>query len=154
MTYTVFVEATYPSDADATFREALDLAEMQEAMRGLAVYHGLPQRNILEGDTIIVDVTLFKLFTTKNHMMHVERLDPEARIIQSRERNSRIDRWDHMLNIQPTTTGCVWRDRVTLDAGISTFLTARFCRFIYVRRHRMRKARNIRSLIMRGDCTA
>ncbi len=154
MTYTVFVEATYPSDADATFREALDLAEMQEAMRGLAVYHGLPQRDILEGDTIIVDVTLFKLFTTKNHMMHVERLDPEARVIQSRERNSHIDRWDHLLSIQPTSAGCVWRDRVVLDAGIGTFLTARFCRFIYARRHRRRKAKSIRSLIMRGDCTA
>ncbi len=150
MIYTVIVEAHYPSDADETFSEALDVSEMEEAMRGLAVYHGLPQRDIVEGETLVVDVTMLKLFTTKNHVMHVERLDRDARIIQSREHNSGIRRWDHLLSIQPTAAGCVWRDTVVLDAGFGTFLAARFCRFVYARRHRMRKAQSIRTLIMRG----
>lgn len=153
MVYTIIVEAAYREDADAVFAEALDVSEMQDAMKGLAVYEGLPDRRIVQGETLIVDVTMLKLFKTPNHIMHVERLDPEARIIQSREHNSSIKRWDHTLSIQPALTGCIWRDTIVLDAGPMTFLTARFCRFVYSRRHKMRKAISIRRVLVRGDVT-
>ncbi|UWR47024.1 hypothetical protein [Phaeobacter inhibens] len=153
-TYTIIVEANYASNADDTFEEALDVSEMQDAMRGLAVYHGLPQRPIHEGETLVVDVTMLKLFTTRNHVMHVERLDRAARVIQSRERNDGIQRWDHTLSIQPSATGCVWRDTVILEAGRWSWLTARFCRFVYTRRHRVRQAQSIRALVVAGECHA
>lgn len=154
MSHTVIVEAHYPADADQTFQQARDITEMQDAMRGLAVYRGLPQRDIAEGDTITVDVTFLKLFTAKNHVMHVERLDQAARVIQSREHSKTMRRWDHMLSVRPCATGCIWRDTVVVDAGVATWLAARFCRFVYMRRHRMRNAQSIRSLVLRGDAAA
>jgi hypothetical protein len=151
MIYTIIVEATYPTDANSTFESALDVSEMQEAMRGLAVYKGLPDKPIKQGETMTVDVTMLKIFKTPNHVMHVERLDRGDRIIQSREHNKNIKRWDHTLSIQPIIEGCAWRDLIVLDAGPMTFLTARFCRFVYSRRHRMRQADSIRALIVRGE---
>lgn len=151
MIYTITVEATYPENADAVFAAALDFGEMQEAMRGLAVYDGLPDRDVKEGETISVDVTMLKVIKTKNHVMHVERLDRAARVIQSREHNPGIKRWDHNLSVQPEKQGCLWRDTIVLEAGPMTFLTARFCRFVYARRHRLRRAMHIKTAIQRGD---
>lgn len=152
--YTIIVEATYETNADRLFKDALDVSEMQAAMRGLAVYHGLPHRDISEGETITVDVTMLGIFTTRNHVMHVERLDRADRVVQSREHNDAIRRWDHTLSIQPSASGCVWRDTVVLDAGRWTFVTARFCRFVYMRRHRFRNAGSIRALITPGESLA
>ncbi|MEL7178813.1 MAG: hypothetical protein AAFN63_03195 [Pseudomonadota bacterium] len=153
MIYTITVEASYPADADRLFNEALDFSEMQEAMKGLAVYDGLPDRNVQQGETLCVDVTMFKFFKTRNHTMYVERLDHDTRIIQSREHNKQIKRWDHTLHVQPTDTGCLWRDMIVLDAGFTTFLAARFCRFVYARRRRLRQASRIKATIQRGDLT-
>lgn len=151
MMYTIIVEAAYSAAADLVFEEALDVSEMQDAMRGLAVYEGLPDRKIAQGETLRVDVTFLKLFKSRDHVMYVERLDRAARLIQSREHNPTIQRWDHTLSIQPATNGCLWRDTVVLEAGMMTWLTARFCRFVYTRRHRMRNANSIRALIVRGN---
>ena len=153
MLYTVTVAATYAKNADDVFAGALNLSEMKEAMRGLAVYEGLPDSAIAQGDTLCVDVTMFGFLKTRNHTMHVERLDRDARVIQSREHNKGIKRWDHTLSVQPAGEGCLWRDTVVLDAGLMTFLTARFCRFVYTRRHRMRQALDIQTVIARGDQT-
>ncbi|PJI92136.1 hypothetical protein BC777_0980 [Yoonia maricola] len=153
MPYTITVDATYGADADRVFEDALDFSEMQEAMKGLAVYEGLPDRAVQQGDTIYVDVTMFKILKTRDHCMHVERLDRDARIVQSREHNKAIKRWDHTLSVQPVDGGCLWRDRIVLDAGPTTCLTARFCQFVYARRHRLRKARSIQKSIVRGEVT-
>jgi len=154
MPHTITVEATYSSDADTVFAAALNPAEMKEAMRGIAVYEGLPDHDIAEGDTITVDVTMFGFLKTRGHHMYVERLDHAARLIQSREQNSGIRRWDHTLTVEPHGSGCLWRDRVVLDAGLLTFLTARFCSFVYTRRHRTRQAQSITAQIRRGEQVA
>lgn len=151
MPYTIIVEATYEANADRVFEDALDLAEMQEAMRGLAVYEGLPDGPVQQGDTLCVDVTLLKVFKTRDHYMYIERLDRDARILQSREHNPSIKRWDHTLSVQPSIEGCMWRDTIVLDAGAMTLLTARFCRFMYCRRHRLRQSKTINARIVRGE---
>ncbi|MFK7834983.1 MAG: hypothetical protein AB8B60_02075 [Sulfitobacter sp.] len=154
MICTVTVEATYSATADEVFESAMDLSEMREAMRGLAVYDGLPDHKVQEGETLRVDVTFLKLFKNRDHVMLVERLDRDARILQSREHNRTITRWDHTLSVQPAVGGCLWRDTIVLDAGAATWMTARFCRFVYSRRHRVRKANTIRTSIQRGDASA
>lgn len=151
MIRTIVVEAAYGAPADRVFEQALDVSEMQNAMQGLAIYEGLPDRKIVEGDKLCVDVTFLNLFKSRNHVMYVERLDRGARVVQSREYNPTIKRWDHTLSVQPVTHGCLWRDTIVLDAGATTWLTAWFCRFVYTRRHRMRDADSIRALIVRGD---
>lgn len=114
------------------------MPEIQKAMRGLAVYEGLPNRHVQQSETLRVDVTMLKIVKPPNHVKHVERLDRNGRIIPSREHNKNIKRWDRTLSNQPATEGCTWRDVIVIDAGPMTFLTARFYKFAYSRQNPIR----------------
>ena len=154
MPWEVIIEARYPGDADTVFAEALNFAELREAMRGLARYEGLPAGEAFEGQSVVVDVTLFGFLKNPGHSMHVERLDRAARILQSREHNASVSRWDHTLSVQPLPgsngdDGCLWTDRVVIDAPRGAWGTALFARFVYARRHRHRGALSIAKAIRR-----
>lgn len=137
----VEIRAFYGEEPDAVFASALNFAEMEDAMRGLATYSGLPLSGTAhEGDSFSVDVTFWRLFTVRGHHIHVERLDVSSRIIQSRERAPGVARWDHLLSVQPSGAMACWTDRVEIDAGWKTWLVARFAAFTYARRHRFRRA--------------
>lgn len=145
---TVEIRAFYTDDPDAVFASALNFSEMENAMRGLATYTGLPASGTArEGDSFSVDVTFWGLFTIKGHHIHVERLDVVNRIIQSRERAQGVARWDHRLSVQPDGMMTCWTDRVEIAAGWKTWLVARFAAFTYARRHRFRKAIKIEQRI-------
>lgn len=143
----VEITAIYRGDADAVFADAVRFEELEEAMRGLAVYEGGPKGAIRQGETYTTDVTFWGIFKTRGHMMHVERLDYGARIIQSREHNPAIARWDHHLSVQPSSDGVCWSDTIIIDAGWQTALVARFAAFVYRRRHRHRRALQIKHQI-------
>ncbi len=149
MAIVVEVVAHYDSDADHIFHSALRFSEMMEAMEGVATYSGLPANDTAcEGDTFIVDVTFWGVFKQKGHRIFVERLDPEARIIQSRESGNGIKRWDHTLSVQREGAKASWTDRVVIDAGWRTPFVARFAAFIYRRRHQHRKAVSLSSRLL------
>ena len=139
----VEVKAYYDKDPDALFRDAMNFGELQEAMRGIAVYEGLTDGPARVGDTYTADVTFFGFWKTKGHVIHVEALDCKTRILQSREHNPSIQRWDHQISVQPENGTTCWTDSIIIDAGWQTFGAARFASFIYQRRHRYRKALKI-----------
>ena len=154
MAWEITIEARYPRDADTVFAEALNFAELREAMRGLATYDGLPEGEVTEGMTAVVDITLFGIVRNPGHTMHVERLDRAARVIQSREHNRSVSRWDHRLSVQPLPganggDGCLWTDRVVIDAPRFAWGTALFARYVYARRHRHRGALSISKAMRR-----
>lgn len=150
MSYRVTITATYARDADTVFAEACVFGEMIEAMRGIARYAGLPEGAAQEGETYVVDVTLFGVIKNPGHTMYVERLDPEARYIQSREHNASVSRWDHNLSVQPNPGGgAIWTDTVIIDAPKMAWATARFAQFVYRRRHKKRRALTLHSTIER-----
>jgi hypothetical protein len=137
----VEIAAHYKAGPDALFRAALRFSEMTDAMAGIATYSGLPASDTAcEGDTIVVDVIFWGVFKQKGHVIFIERLDPEERVIQSRETGNGIRRWDHCLSIQQDGAVAVWRDLIEIDAGWRTPIIARFAAFVYARRHRHRKA--------------
>ena len=146
----VEVTAFYRGDADAIFEAALDFSELEDAMRGLAVYEGAPKGEVKEGETYTVDVTFWSVLKNKGHVMHVETLDRAARVIQSREHNPLIKRWDHHLSVEQEGDRVCWTDTIVLDAGWQTPFAARFARFVYRRRHRYRKALEIRTRLARA----
>ena len=149
MDYEVTIDARYPRDADTVFAEALQFAELIEAMRGLARYDGLPEGLAAEGETYLVDVTLFGCLKTPGHTMFVEKLDRSARVLQSREHNRSVTRWDHTLSVQPEGEGCLWTDRVVIGAERGAWATARFARYVYARRHRHCGAQSITKALRR-----
>jgi len=143
MPYVITITAYYDDPADQVFDSALDFAEMQTAMSDIARYDGLPSGRVAQGMTFTCDVTFWGLIRNKGHVMHVETLDRDARILQSREHGPSVARWDHLLSVQPDGDGAVWTDQITLDAGWRSWGMARFCRFMYRHRHIRRQAQRI-----------
>lgn len=86
----------------------------------------------------------------RGHRIEVTRLDETARLLQSREGNRNARRWDHSLSLSPHPERALWRDEIILEAqGPGEALTARFCRHVYLHRHRARHALRIDSRITR-----
>jgi hypothetical protein len=154
MTKTIEIVADYHANPDSVFTSALRFSEMAEAMSGIAVYSGFPASDTAEeGETIVVDVTFWRLFKQRGHTMFVERLDRENRILQSRESGNGIKRWDHTLSVQPHGAMARWTDTVVIDAGWRTSLMARFAAYVYLRRHRHRRAAALTCRIRDDDFT-
>lgn len=143
------VAAFYPRDADAVFAEAIDLDAMVAATRGLATYKGLPSGSLEEGQSYQTYVTVWGWMHNPRYRIHVERLDPAARLVQSREQGRAIRRWDHTLTVEDAPGGCIWTDRVHVDSGWLTPYMVRVGRHLYQHRHRTREADEITSWITR-----
>ncbi|RED11934.1 SRPBCC family protein [Pontivivens insulae] len=147
----VTVSAVYDGSADEIFAAALNFDEMRAAMRGLAVYEGVPDGTVVEvGKPMTVDVTFWGVLKIKGHRMEVVEMDRAGRWLQSREAGGAIRHWDHRLSVQPRDDGtAVWTDRVDIDAGVQTAFMAQFARYLYKRRHRYRQALSIEGTIER-----
>ena len=75
--------------------------------------------------------------------------DRDSRVIQSREHNAQVKRWDHTLSIQPSGTGCIWTDKIVIEADRMEWFTARFSAYVYTRRHRHREAASLDTVVRR-----
>lgn len=139
----VKVTALYAGDADEIFSRALEFSELVDAMSGFAKYEGLPDAPAVEGETYTVDVTMWGVIKNKGHVMHIEKLDRKNRVIQSREHDKMIARWDHNLSVHQVGDNVRWVDAIVIDAGWRTAFVARFAGYVYRRRHKHRKALDI-----------
>ncbi len=52
-----------------------------------------------------------------------------------------IKKWDHQITVDPSETGTLYRDQVTIEAGIFTFFIWAFAQLFY--RHRQRRWRKL-----------
>lgn len=96
----------------------------------------------LEGTTQTFDVYLFGTLPLGAHTIFVERIDPEARTIQTRESGGQVRRWDHRLRVRPAGRGrTLYSDEITIEAGWLTGLVWLYAQALY--RHRQRRGRRI-----------
>jgi hypothetical protein len=137
------VTARYTRPADAVFADALSFAEMAEATRGVAVYKDMPKGIMEQGKTYTLNVTVWGVMRNPNYQVHVERVDPVARQVQSREFGWMIRQWDHTLSILPDGDGCVWTDRIMIDCSWATGYMAWVAKVLYRTRHRNRQGADI-----------
>lgn len=148
----ITIKAIHAEDPDTLFTEAIRFGELREAMRGLATYEGLDDDiEVVKGETYTVDVTLWGFLKNSGHVMHVEDLDLGRRLIQSREHNAAIKRWDHRLTVDKHVQGALWTDDIIMDAGWRTFGAARFCAYVYGYRHRRRRALSTKTTIRKAE---
>lgn len=149
MTRILTVTALYPDPPDSVFARALSFAEMADATRGVATYADMPVGDMEEGRTYTFGVTVWGVMRNPNYQVHVERVDPAARVVQSRETGWMIRRWDHTLTIVPEAEGCRWTDRIEIDCSWATRYMAWVGKVLYRRRHGNRHGRDITARITR-----
>lgn len=145
MSARIIITADYHANASDVFRSALDFDELKKAMEGLATYEIVSgdESPAREGQTLISNVTLFGFMKTKNYAMHIERLDHDRLVLQSREHGGAIKQWDHRLSVTQIGEIARWTDDITIDAGLLTFGAARFGTYVYSYRHKKRSALTI-----------
>ena len=143
------VSARYDRPADTVFAEALSFAEMAEATRGVAVYKDLPEGLIEEGRTYTLNVTVWGIMRNPNYQVHVERVDAQARVVQSREFGWMIRQWDHTLTVEPDGDGCIWTDRIVIDCSWATGYMSWVAKVLYRTRHRNRRGQDITARLVR-----
>ncbi len=91
-----------------------------------------------EGRTLAVRCTLFGVLPLGTRALHFERIDPEAREIQTRESDPLVRRWDHLIRVEERPDGrCHYRDVIDIDAGRLTAAVWLFAQAFY--RHRQRR---------------
>jgi hypothetical protein len=143
------VSAFYPRDADTVFSEAIDIQGMIRATQGLATYKGLPDGSFEQGESYQSYIVVWGWMHNPRYQIHVERLDPAYRIMQSREQGRCIQTWDHTLTVEPAPGGALWTDEITVECGLLTGYMVRVGRYMYQYRHRMRDAAQITATIAR-----
>jgi hypothetical protein len=149
MIYELTVTAQYPRDADTVFAEAARFDEMIDTTRGVATYRGLPDGPMKQGKTYTAYVVVWGILHNPRYEVTVDRVDPAARIVQTREHGRSIRRWDHWLTVTPDDGGCIWTDRVVIDSGWLGPVMVRIARSLYRARHRNRNAARLSCLIRR-----
>jgi hypothetical protein len=95
-----------------------------------------------EGTTVRLRTYAFRVLPLGDHAIHVERVDPSHREIQTREHSRLIRRWDHRIRVRPTPDGhTLYSDEIDIDAGLLTPLVWLFAQGLY--RHRQRGWRRV-----------
>jgi len=67
----------------------------------------------------------------------VRRVDPQAHVIQTQERDAVVRRWDHTMEVTAAAHGaCYYSDTVEIEAGAYTLPVYAMAQYLYRYRHR------------------
>lgn len=99
------------------------------------------------GTTLLVRSYLLGMIPLGLRILYWERIDPRAGVMQTRENDALIRKWDHRLSVQAAPDGqTLYTDRIDLEAGPLTPAVGLLARWFYRHRHRrwQRVARRLR----------
>lgn len=141
MSKIVRLEHLYNYSPEKVWAVATDWTCLKEAVKGLIVYHGLPEYEpIASGQVIKTQFQLFGILPRQDWTMEILVYDDPKFTLQSHEYGGAVTQWDHNLSIAPNEAGCTLVDEITIDAGASTGIYAMWAKFMYSRRHAPRLA--------------
>lgn len=149
----VFVESTFDCPPESAWKELQAPRLLLEIIRPLVQFKAprgtqFPER-WRQGETVVAHGRVLGLVPLGRHRLHVERLDAEQRRIQSRESNSLVRRWDHLISVDEASDGRTrYSDEIEIQAGPLTPLVWLFAQWFY--RHRQRKWRRVAQRLNKG----
>jgi hypothetical protein len=131
------IRLTHDYDAPAAdlWALAIDLDALQEVMRGLIAFDGLPSGRVHTGQSCSVMVSLFGRLPAQPYHMDVLECNDDAMILRSSEHGAGVKSWHHTLSVQDTPSGSRLIDVIEIDAGWLTWLFATWAKFLYSKRH-------------------
>jgi hypothetical protein len=140
----VYLESLLDRDPDKTWAEVQRSALLLEVCRPLVrivpVSSPTFPEQWQEGVTVRCKSYLLGFLPLGTRNLLIERIDPGAREIQSRESDPLVRRWDHLIRVRPAEGGhTLYSDEIEIEAGLLTPLVWLFAQLLY--RHRQRKWR-------------
>ena len=143
---TVRVQSVFDCPPEKVWAALQTSALHREVIRPLMRFRSLDPTGASErwtqGCTFHFRIYLFGVIPLGTHTIFLERIDPVACELQSREHSALVRRWDHIIRIRPTSDGrTLYSDEVEISAGLLTPLVWAFAQWFY--RHRQRRWRGI-----------
>ncbi|WP_439140797.1 hypothetical protein [Planktotalea sp.] len=136
---TIRLSHLYDHGPRDVWRVATDLDCLQDAVRGLLAFEGLPRGAIKEGQVIDVKVSLFGLLPAQPYRMEVIAFSEDNMCFTSNEVGMGVRHWQHSLRVVPHARGAELIDVIEIEAGWRTSLIAAWARYMYKRRHKPRQ---------------
>src|SRR5262245_42251901 len=136
----VHVESVFDCPPDRAWDEVQRTALLLEVCGPLVTFRAvepavLPPR-WEEGITVRCRSYLFGVVPLGTRTVRIERIDQEARAIQTREQDPLFRRWDHLIRVRAADGGRTrYSDTVDLDAGPVTPLVRPCVHWFYRYRH-------------------
>lgn len=135
------IRLSHDYDADAARLWALvtDLDALAEVNRPLVVMPGMTSGRLRSGQQIEVRVSPFGVLPPQPYEIEVIDCDDRARRFHVLVSGAGVRRWEHWLQVWPTTGGSRAHETVAIDAGALTPLFALWARHLYKSRHSARQ---------------
>lgn len=138
----VFLESVLPCDADLAWAEVQKSALLLEVASPMVSIRPVPGEALPErwsaSSTVRCRSYLFGFIPLGTRTLVFERIDPQLREIQTRERDPLIRRWDHCIRLEPLGAAqCKYSDNIEIEAGLLTPAVWLFARRFY--RHRQHR---------------
>jgi hypothetical protein len=142
LTKRVHLEIELPCSSGDAWQQVVRSDMLKEVSRPLIRFseiggHTLPD-TWQQGSTIRIKCWLFGVIPLATRTLLFERVDDDAREIQTREHDRMIRRWDHLIAIRKGNgETALYSDTVEIDAGLLTLPVWLFAQWFY--RHRQRR---------------
>jgi hypothetical protein len=152
---TARVQSVFDCPPEKVWAELQTSALHREIIRPLIRFSSLDipgtSERWTQGATYRFRCYLFGVIPFGEHTIFLERIDPVAREIQSREHEALVRHWDHLIVIRPTPDGrTLYSDEIEISAGLLTPLVWAFAHWFY--RHRQRRWRRIARRLTASIC--
>lgn len=137
----VHVESLLPCFQETVWEEVQKVELLQEVAYPLLTFQvqdgeTLPDQWV-EGDSFTLDMRAFQAIPLGPHTLTIERVDPDAYEIQTREHSELIQRWDHHIRVEYVAEDLTrYVDEVEIDAGWLTGPIWLFAQWFFRHRHR------------------
>lgn len=138
MTATVERSSVLPVDADRVWSAMCRAETFRYVCRGLLGWPALAGRTepVREGESGTGWLFLFHVLPLYRHRIHVVAVDAATRTIRTEEGGGVLRAWRHTLHVEPLGAGASrYTDRIELDAGPLTAVSAAVTRGIFAYRH-------------------
>lgn len=140
MVRVVHLTHDYEYDANLVWSIVTDYQHLETVMQGLASFKGLPDGQLVEGQKLNVDVSLFGKLPFQPYFMSVEHCDNSAFKFVSLEHGAGVQLWCHSLSVirDSSGIGCQIIEDIEIEAGLLTPIFVLWARYMYKARHKRR----------------
>lgn len=135
---TVKIIHTYDVSATLLWSATTQYKILEQVAGRTISFKGLPDGEIIEGQSINVTISLLGLFPRQEYNIDIVLRDDTNKILRSAESGAGVNKWNHTATVSTWNSGSMLTDTIEIEAGWLTIPAAIWANIIYRRRHKPR----------------